>query len=185
VLDRHLTSQELEDEKQFVGTPAVMAPEMLRFQAPVDARADLYALGCVGYWLMTGKRVFEAETRHDMLVMHAHQKPVLPSRRIDRPMHPGLEALVMQCLEKNPNKRPQTARELSDALAALHFDHPWTDERAELWWKQNRPEQQRATSALDDKERASARIEAAAPAPAPESDSPAATPESESPAAKV
>jgi serine/threonine-protein kinase len=173
VLDRHLTSQELEDEKQFVGTPAVMAPEMLRFQAPVDERADLYALGCVGYWLMTGKRVFEAETRHDMLVMHAHQKPVLPSRRIDRPVHPGLEALVMQCLEKNPNKRPQTARELSDALSALHFEHPWTDERAELWWKQNRPEDQRATSALDEKERASVRSEAAAPV---ESEAPSAKP---------
>jgi len=153
VLDRHLTSEELEDEKQFVGTPAVMAPEMLRFQAPVDARADLYALGCVGYWLLTGKRVFEAQTRADMLVMHAHQKPVLPSKRIDRAVHPGLEALIMQCLEKNPNKRPQTARELADALSALEFSRPWTDERAELWWKQNRPEHLRATSALDEKER--------------------------------
>jgi serine/threonine-protein kinase len=172
VLDRHLTSQELEDEKQFVGTPAVMAPEMLRFQAPVDARADLYALGCVGYWLMTGKRVFEAETRHDMLVMHAHQKPVLPSRRVDRPMHPGLEAIVMQCLEKNPNKRPQTARELSDALLALKFEHPWTDERAELWWKQNRPQEQRASSALDEKERASGRERPAASALPSESSAP-------------
>ncbi len=162
VLDRHLTPEELEDEKQFVGTPAVMAPEMLRFQAPVDARADLYALGCVGYWLLTGKRVFEADTRHDMLVMHAHQKPVLPSRRVDRPLHPGLEALVMQCLEKNPNKRPQTARELSDALSALRFEHPWTDERAELWWKQNRPEQERASSALDEKARESLKEQRAA-----------------------
>ena len=157
VLDRHLTSEELEDEKQFVGTPAVMAPEMLRFQAPVDARADLYALGCVGYWLLTGKRVFEAQTRADMLVMHAHQKPVLPSKRVDRLLHPALEALVMQCLEKNPNKRPQTARELSDALGALQFEHPWTDERARLWWKQNRPEHLRASSALDEKERAQLR----------------------------
>jgi hypothetical protein len=70
----------------------------------------------------------------------------------------------MQCLEKNPNKRPQTARELSDALSALRFDHPWTDERAELWWKQNRPEQERATSALDEKERVSVREQAAAAA---------------------
>jgi serine/threonine protein kinase len=179
VLDRHLTSEELEDEKQFVGTPAVMAPEMLRFHAPVDARADLYALGCVGYWLLTGKRVFEAQTRADMLVMHAHQKPVLPSKRIDRPMHPGLEALVMQCLEKNPNKRPQTARELSDALGALHFDHPWSDERAELWWKQNRPESQRAASALDPKERASLNLPAASPATDPPAASrPAADPAS-------
>jgi eukaryotic-like serine/threonine-protein kinase len=169
VLDRHLTHEELEDEKQFVGTPAVMAPEMLRFQAPVDARADLYQLGCVGYWLLTGKRVFEAQTRADMLVMHAHQKPVLPSKRIDRPMHAGLEALVMQCLEKNPNKRPQTAHELSEALSTLQFERRWTDERAELWWKQNRPEAQRASSALDEKERAAA-PDAPAPevAPAPE-----------------
>jgi serine/threonine-protein kinase len=174
VLDRHLTHEELEDEKQFVGTPAVMAPEMLRFQAPVDARADLYALGCVGYWLLTGKRVFEAQTRADMLVMHAHQKPVLPSKRVERPIHRGLEALVMQCLEKNPNKRPQTARELSDALGALQFDHPWTEERAELWWKQYRPEQQRAASAMTEKERA-----AVAPPPPDVAPSPAAVPTSE------
>lgn len=139
VLDRHPTSQELEDEQRFVGTPAVMAPEMLRFQAPVDARADLYALGCVGYWLLTGKRVFEAATRHDMLVMHAHQKPILPSKRVEFAIHAGLESIVMQCLEKNPNKRPQTAKELAEALAGLRFEHAWSEERAELWWKQHRP----------------------------------------------
>jgi len=140
VFDRHPTQEELEDEKRFVGTPSVMAPEMVRFQAPVDARADIYALGCVGYWLLTGKRVFDASTRHDMLVMHAHQKPILPSRRADVKVHEGLEALVMQCLEKNPNRRPQTARELGEALAALHFERPWTAERARLWWKQQRLE---------------------------------------------
>jgi serine/threonine-protein kinase len=140
VLDRHPTAEELEDEQRFVGTPAVMAPEMVRFHAPVDARADLYALGCVGYWLLTGKRVFDAGTRHDLLVMHAHQKPLPPSKRIDAPIHPGLEAVIMSCLEKNPNKRPQTARELADALGALSFEHPWTAERAALWWRKNRPE---------------------------------------------
>lgn len=60
----------------------------------------------------------------------------------------------MQCLEKNPNKRPQTAHELSEALGALKFEQPWSDERAQLWWKQNHPEAQRATSARDEKERA-------------------------------
>ena len=133
MLDRHPTAEELEDEERFVGTPTVMAPEMVRFQAPVDARADIYALGCVAYWLMTGKRVFDAGTRHDLLVMHAHQKPQPPSKRIDRAMHDGLEAVVMACLEKNPNKRPQTARELADNLRALTFEHPWTEERARLW----------------------------------------------------
>jgi serine/threonine-protein kinase len=135
VLDRHPTPEELEDEKRFVGTPAVMAPEMVRFHAPVDWRADIYALGCVGYFLLTGKRVFEAETRHDMLVMHAHQKPIVPSKRADIPIHPGLEALVMTCLEKNPNRRPQSARELRESLLGLEFERPWSEERARLWWK--------------------------------------------------
>ncbi|HEX6766348.1 MAG TPA: serine/threonine-protein kinase, partial [Polyangiaceae bacterium] len=137
VLDGHPTPEELEDEKRFVGTPAVMAPEMVRFQAPVDRRADIYALGCVGYFLLTGKRVFEAETRHDMLVMHAHQKPILPSKRVELAIHSGLEALVMSCLEKNPNRRPQTARELRESLLALAFERPWSEERARLWWKTN------------------------------------------------
>ena len=139
VLDRHPTAEELEDERRFVGTPAIMAPEMVRFQAPVDRRADLYAVGCVGYWLITGKRVFEAETRHDMLVMHAHQRPQTPSVRIGKPIHAGLEAVIMACLEKNPDRRPQTARELRERLDALTFEHPWNDERAALWWKHYRP----------------------------------------------
>jgi serine/threonine-protein kinase len=139
VLDRHPTPEEIDDEQRFVGTPAVMAPEMVRFQAPVDARADIYAAGCIGYWLLTGRHVFEAQTRHDMLVMHAHQKPQLPSKRLGAPLHDGLEALIMQCLEKNPDKRPQTARELGEGLAALTFSQPWTEERAELWWKRYSP----------------------------------------------
>jgi serine/threonine-protein kinase len=139
VLDRHPTAAELEDERRFVGTPAIMAPEMVRFQAPVDRRADLYAVGCVAYWLLTGKRVFEAETRHDMLVMHAHQRPVLPSVRSGKPIHAGLEAVIMACLEKNPDRRPQTARELRERLDALSFEHPWSDERASLWWKRYHP----------------------------------------------
>jgi serine/threonine-protein kinase len=141
VLDRHPTAAELEDERHFVGTPAIMAPEMVRFHAPVDRRADLYAVGCVGYWLLTGKRVFEAETRHDMLVMHAHQRPVLPSARVGKPIHAGLEAAVMRCLEKNPDRRPQTARELREMLGDLTFEHPWTEERAKLWWQRHDPMQ--------------------------------------------
>jgi serine/threonine-protein kinase len=137
VLDGHPTQAEIEDEQRFVGTPSVMAPEMVRFQAPVDARADLYALGCVGYWLLSGKRVFEAQTRHDMLVMHAHQRPVPPSKRAELAVHEGLEQVVMACLEKNPNKRPQTAQDLMDRLAALEFAEPWTEERSRLWWKEH------------------------------------------------
>jgi serine/threonine-protein kinase len=150
VLDRHPTSEELEDEQRLVGTPAVMPPEMVRFHAPVDARADIYALGCVGYWLLTGRRVFEAGTRHDMLVMHAHQKPIAPSKRTDLAIHPGLEGLVMACLEKNPNRRPQTARELSEMLSSLSFTPAWNDERARLWWQRHHPERRVATLPADE-----------------------------------
>lgn len=139
VLDRHPTTEEIEDEEHQVGTPAVMAPEMVRFQAPVDARADLYAVGCVAYWMLTGERVFDAQSRHDMLVMHAHQKPVLPSRRVEFEIHSGLETIVMSCLEKNPARRPQCARDLAVELASLNFELPWNDERAEGWWKRMRP----------------------------------------------
>jgi serine/threonine-protein kinase len=135
VLDRHPTAEELEDQQNFVGTPAVMAPEMVRFQAEVDARADIYSLGCVAYWLLTGRHVFEADNRADMLVMHAHQKPVPPTKQSGRAVHPGLEALVMSCLEKNPGKRPQSAGELGARLAELTFAEPWTEERARLWWR--------------------------------------------------
>ena len=144
VMDRHPTPEEIEDEQRLVGTPMVMAPEMVRFQTAVDARADLYALGCVGYWLLTGKPVFEASTRHDILIMHAHQKPVVPSKRIDVALHSGLEGLVMACLEKNPNRRPQSARELKEALLGLSFEHSWSAERARLWWKKNRPDPEAA-----------------------------------------
>jgi serine/threonine-protein kinase len=125
-----------------------MAPEMLRFQAPVDARADIYALGCVAYWLLTGARVFEATTLHDMLVMHAHQKPIPPSKRLGAPVHEALEEVIMACLDKNPNRRPQTARELSEFLSSLSFQSPWDEEFAEVWWTRHespRPSHRRAT----------------------------------------
>lgn len=137
VLDRQPTSAEIEDEERLVGTPAIMAPEMLRYQVPVDARADIYALGCVGYWLLTGTRVFEAKTKADMLVMHAHQKPVTPSKRLGLPVHPGLESTIMACLEKNPNKRPQTAAELMERLGAHTFEDSWNAERRTLWWRRH------------------------------------------------
>jgi len=134
VMDRRPTVEELE-EKGITGTPAVMAPEMMRFGAPVDERADVYALGCVAYWLLTGERVFEAETRNDMLVMHSHQRPVPPSKRAKIEIPAALEQIVMDCLSKNPNKRPQTMRELEDRLMELGIEKHWSRERRMGWWK--------------------------------------------------
>ena len=136
VMDRRPTEEELQ-RPGLIGTPAVMAPEMVRFNAPVDQRADIYALGCVAYWLLTRERVFEAENRADMLVMHAHQRPVPPSKRAGISIPHALEELILACLEKNPNKRPQTARELGDKLRELGLDKAWTRSRREAWWREH------------------------------------------------
>ncbi len=139
VMDRRPTEEELENPG-VIGTPAIMAPEMVRFNAPVDQRADIYALGCVAYWLLTNLRVFEAQNRADMLVMHAHQRPVPPSKRVGIPVPEPLEQLILQCLAKNPDKRPQSARELGDRLRELGLHHSWTRARREAWWSERAPE---------------------------------------------
>jgi len=136
VMDRRPTEEEL-DDPGLIGTPAIMAPEMVRFNAPVDQRADIYALGCVAYWLLTRLRVFEAQNRADMLVMHAHQRPVPPSKRVGISVPKELEDLILQCLAKNPDKRPQSARELGDRLRELSLHYSWSRARREEWWREH------------------------------------------------
>jgi len=116
------------------GTPAFMAPEQALGEDRVDARSDLYAVGCVAYWLLTGTLVFEGATPLETIVMHVHAQPELPSRRADLPIPPQLEALVLTCLAKDPAARPATADELGARLAAVPLERPWTPERAREWW---------------------------------------------------
>jgi serine/threonine protein kinase len=94
------------------GTPAFIAPEQAMGKV-LDGRADIYATGCVAYWLLTGQFVFTAETSMGLLLQHAQTPAVPPSARTDLPIPPALDALVLSCLAKDPAKRPQTARELS------------------------------------------------------------------------
>jgi len=116
------------------GTPAFMAPEQALGEDRVDARSDLYAVGCVAYWLLTGTLVFEGATPLETIVMHVHAQPDLPSRRTDLSIPPQLEALVLTCLAKDPAARPATADELGARLAAVPLERPWTAERAREWW---------------------------------------------------
>jgi eukaryotic-like serine/threonine-protein kinase len=116
------------------GTPAFMAPEQALGEDKVDARSDLYAVGCVGYWLLTGTLVFEGATPLETIVMHVHAQPDLPSRRTDLPIPRELEALILTCLAKDPAARPATADELGARLAAVPLERPWTAERAREWW---------------------------------------------------
>ena len=122
---------------ELVGTPAFLAPESVG-TAGVDQRADLYALGCVGYWLLTGRMVFEDETAMAMAVAHVTRIPERPSSRISTPIAPALEDLIMQCLAKDRDQRPASARVLRLRLAAIPFAEPWSSERAALWWSERR-----------------------------------------------
>jgi serine/threonine protein kinase len=126
-------------ETKVQGTPAFIAPEQALGQSGIDGRADIYAAGCVLYWLLTGQLVFMAETTMGLLVHHAHTEPVPPSSRVEIAIPGELDALVMSCLAKNPADRPQSARELSQRLERVSGLDVWTDERARAWWDLHRP----------------------------------------------
>jgi serine/threonine-protein kinase len=119
------------------GTPAYMAPEMASGADPVDRRADIYALGCVGYWLLTGQMVFEAESALKMLIQHIQAIPVPPSIRTGRPVPLDLEHVIMRCLEKDPTRRPQTADDLMAELERVQLPRPWDVTRARAWWSEH------------------------------------------------
>jgi serine/threonine-protein kinase len=114
------------------GTPAYMAPEMALGDT-VDGRADLYALGCVAYYLLTGALVFEADTGLQMMAKHLRAEPVPPSQRSALPIPPALERLVLACLAKKPEGRPRSAAELARSLADVDVD-PWSETQAREWW---------------------------------------------------
>jgi serine/threonine-protein kinase len=121
------------------GTPGYMAPETTEGIHGVDHRADLYALGCVGYWLLTGRTVFDADSPVKMVVAHVHTTPVAPSQRIELPIPAALDDLILSCLAKDPEDRPQSAVELADLLEALTFDVTWTPRDARSWWDLHLP----------------------------------------------
>jgi serine/threonine protein kinase len=129
----------LTTEAAVVGTPAYAAPEIARGEASYDHRIDIYAVGCVAYWLVAGHRVFEADTSMQMLFHHASTPPLRPQTRTELPMPPDLEQLNMDCLEKDPGRRPAGANVLAERLSTCRLPEPWTRERAERWWRTHVP----------------------------------------------
>jgi len=115
-----------------IGTPGYMAPE-IALSAGVDGRADLYSLGCVAYYLLTGRQVFEGETVVQVFAQHLQAAPMPPSQRGPFTVPPDLEQLVLSCLAKEPEGRPQSAAELGRRLAASDVES-WTAVDAEQWW---------------------------------------------------
>jgi serine/threonine-protein kinase len=126
------------------GTPAFIAPEQALGGDDVDARADIYATGCVAYWLLTGELVFTADTPMKLVLAHAQTPPVPPSSRTELPIPPGLEALVLACLAKDRDQRPRSARDLLQRLEALPLERRWTEDRAREWWRSHLPSIPRA-----------------------------------------
>jgi serine/threonine-protein kinase len=122
------------------GTPAYIAPEVVRGDRVADHRVDIYTLGCVAYWLVTGRLVFQAPNAIQLMYQHANASPVPPSQRSEFEVPPALDNLILACLAKFPEERPQSAAELSQRLA-LAFPAPeWTEDLAHRWWDRHHPE---------------------------------------------
>ena len=118
-----------------LGTPLYMSPEAVEHSDEVDARSDLYSLGAVGYFLLTGEALFDCLTLGEVMMHQVKHLPVQPSRRLGKPVSPDLEELLMSCLAKNPASRPASARQLDDALARCRSAKDWTREMADEWWR--------------------------------------------------
>jgi serine/threonine protein kinase len=126
------------------GTPLYMSPEAIQMPESIDARSDLYAVGAVGYFLLTGQTAFSARTLGELCQQHVSAIPEAPSQRLGRAVSPELEHAILACLEKNRAKRPQTARDLAAMLDRVVSS--WTLDDAEAWWSRHERGQQFATT---------------------------------------
>jgi len=117
-----------------LGTPLYIAPELVVNQTAIDGRVDLYAVGAVAYFLLTGTPVFSGNTTFEVCAKHLSIVPEPPSQRLGRGIPPELEALVMQCLAKQPGARPASAEALGEALRGLAVG-TWDPARAKAWWQ--------------------------------------------------
>jgi serine/threonine-protein kinase len=119
------------------GTPAFMAPEMINDGDAVGPSADVYALGCVAYWLLTGKFVFEAPNATAMLLRHLQSPAPAPSASSPHEIPPALDELILECLAKEPAARPANAVELGRRLGGCAAASAWSEETAQAWWAEH------------------------------------------------
>ena len=120
------------------GTPLYVAPETLTMPETADGRADLYALGAVGYWLLTGTHVFGGTSIVEVCAHHLHSTPEPPSARLGASVAEDLEAVILACLEKRAENRPASAQVLRERLRACSSAGQWTNARAARWWANHR-----------------------------------------------
>ena len=124
-------------EDVFAGTPQYLAPETIENGLSSDPRSDLYALGAVAYFLLTGSPVFDGRLV-EVIQSHLQRVPEPPSARLGRRVPAKLERVVLDCLEKDPLRRPESAHALMDRLDACDDVLPWLPEEAERWWRQRK-----------------------------------------------
>jgi serine/threonine protein kinase len=136
-----VTGERLTQVGAVVGTPGYIAPETAYGDRAVDGRADLYALGCVAWWLLTASEVFPRDNEEKALIAHAREPAPPIGPRIAGWYPPELELVVASLLSKRPQERPDDARALAKWLRTIEIpvEHAWTDERAQQWWRDNRP----------------------------------------------
>jgi serine/threonine-protein kinase len=130
---RDQTDTNLSTVGQLVGTPYYLAPEAVKAPEKVDGKADIYALGAVAYFLLTGQRVFEGQTILEVLGQHLHSDPPVPSEALGSPLPQEVDDIVLRCLAKEPEDRP-CAKDLMTVLQACAENSPWTAQDAEAWW---------------------------------------------------
>jgi len=116
------------------GTPLYLSPESITAPDTVDGRSDLYALGGVAYYLLTGAHVFDGATLIEICSHHLHTAPLPPSSRLGQPVPSKLERVVLSCLEKDPEKRPSSAHDLAAAILVCDDVGEWGEREALAWW---------------------------------------------------
>ena len=140
VLDFGLV-KDIDSESQksnaLAGTPLYMSPESIQSPMSVDARSDIYAVGAVGYFLLTGETVFTANGIVELCQKHVDENPVPPSKRIDKTISKELETAILSCLDKSRANRPQNARQLADLLDQCPHAADWSLEWSEQWWSRH------------------------------------------------
>jgi serine/threonine protein kinase len=120
-----------------VGTPHFMSPEAVERPESVNIHSDLYSLGAVGYWLLTGKTLFDHDTVEGLLARQVKDTPPPPAERLGQSLSPDLAGILMRCLAKLPEQRPPSADALDQAFAACASAGTWTPLDAEKWWRSN------------------------------------------------
>ena len=119
--------------ESIIGTPLFMSPEQIIDPPSIDARSDLYALGAVAYYLLSGSFVFDGSNPIEVCSQHMSAVPRPPSEINGRPIHPELEGLVLQCLEKKRDDRPPSGAAIAETLRSLSIER-WSQDDAARWW---------------------------------------------------